>query len=194
MAVIQALCERGIFIDGGRLHTDAPIKEAVGAYLRNARGRCIGGPRRSTDRRGWHQISLERVQVSGPRGSPVLASGAAARFAFHTTGSRPSMSCRFRILNQLGHPIAECSSVVSSAEDAVDHELGNCLVCEIDELPLVPGRYRVDVELRAAGLEQDAIEMAAVFDVEQGMLDGRPVSAHREAGDVAIRHRWILPA
>src|SRR6476646_1567525 len=138
MAVIQALCERGIFIDGGRLHTDAPIKEAVGAYLRTLEVAASEDLGARTDRRGWHQISLERVQVSGARGSPVLASGAPARFAFYTTASRPSMSCRFTILNQLGHPIAECSSVVSSAEDAVDHELSNCLVCEIDELPLVP--------------------------------------------------------
>jgi lipopolysaccharide transport system ATP-binding protein len=194
MAVIQALCERGIFIDAGRLHTDAPIMESVGAYLRTLENAAAADLSARTDRRGWHQISLERVQVSGPGGSAILATGAPARFAFHTTGSRPSMSCRFTILNQLGHPIAECSSVVPSDEDVVDPELGDCLVCEIDELPLVPGRYRLDAELRAAGLQQDAIEMAAVFDVEQGTLDGRPISAHRDAGDVAIRHRWILPA
>jgi hypothetical protein len=58
----------------------------------------------------------------------------------------------------------------------------------------VPGRYRLDVELWAAGLEQDSIEMAAVFDVEEGTLDDRPVSAQSGSGDVAIRHRWILPA
>jgi len=193
MAVIQALCERGIFIDGGRLHTDAKIKEAVGAYLRTLESAAAQDLGARTDRRGWRQISLERVQISGPGGSPVLATGAPARFAFHTTGSRPSMSCRFTILNQLGHPIAECSTLSPSAEDVVDPDLGHCLVCEIDELPLVPGRYRVDVDLRTAGVQQDAIEMAAVFDVEQGTLHGRPVSAERGAGDVAIRHRWILP-
>jgi len=194
MAVIQALCERGIFIDGGRLHTDAPIGEAVGAYLRTLETAASADLDARTDRRGWHQISLARVQVSGPGGSPILATGAPARFAFHTTGSRPSMSCRFTILNQLGHPIAECSSLVASDEDAVDPALADCLVCEIDELPLVPGRYRVDVELRAAGLEQDVIDMAAVFDVEQGTLEGRPVTAQPGAGDVAIRHRWLVPA
>jgi hypothetical protein len=41
---------------------------------------------------------------------------------------------------------------------------------------------------------QDALEMAGVFDVEEGTLDGRPVSSERGAGDIAIRHRWIVPA
>jgi hypothetical protein len=40
---------------------------------------------------------------------------------------------------------------------------------------------------------QDAIEGAAIFDVEQGTLGGRPVAGGL-SGDVSIEHRWIVPS
>jgi lipopolysaccharide transport system ATP-binding protein len=76
----------------------------------------------------------------------------------------------------------------------VESDLGNCFVCELDELPLVPGRYRLDVEIRTSEAIQDALEGAAVFDVEEGTLNGRPVWSGRKQGDIAFSHRWIRPA
>ena len=60
-------------------------------------------------------------------------------------------------------------------------------------LPLVPGRYRIDVEVHGRAYLQDAIEGAAFFDVEQGVLAGRPVSGDGR-GDVVIDHRWTTPS
>ena len=103
------------------------------------------------------------------------------------------MSCSFTILNHLGHPLARLSSSVGGSGDIADPELENAFVCEIEELPLVPGRYRIDVELRASGVLQDSIEGAVMFDVEEATVDGRPVSAVGALGDVVLRHRWIAP-
>jgi lipopolysaccharide transport system ATP-binding protein len=149
-----------------------------------------------TDRRGGQGIQLSRVEIYSDEahgGSGVLTTGAPARFVFYTTKVTPSLSCTFRIFNHLGQPVARFSSNIYGPEDELDSELDSCFVCEVDDLPLMPGRYRVDVELWAVDL-QDSIEGAAVFDVEQGTLDGRPVTAESGHGDVVLRHRWRLPA
>src|SRR3954470_15902093 len=63
MATIQTLCRRGIMLEHGRLVTDAPVSEAVSAYL--ARVEEVGGQAllERTDTGGWHDIRLQRVRI-----------------------------------------------------------------------------------------------------------------------------------
>ena len=53
--------------------------------------------------------------------------------------------------------------------------------CDLPALPLVPGRYRVDVEVHGRAYLQDSIEAATFFEVEQGVLAGRPWRASNAA-------------
>ena len=65
--------------------------------------------------------------------------------------------------------------------------------CEIDSLPLMPGRYRIDVILRGKQEIQDGLQAAAYFDVEPGVLDGRPMPQMGADGDIVLAHSWRLP-
>ena len=194
MAVIQALCRRGVFLDDGRVRADGPIADAVSEYLRQVEDAMTEDLLARTDTRGWHNYRVRAVEISSDETSApgLLVSGRPARFVFHVTEAVPSMSCAFRIYNNLGQPVTDFRSSVAAPSDSFDPTLQSCFVCEIDELLLVPGRYRVDVELRAQGVEQESIEGAAMFDVEQGTLDGRPVGRGR-GGDIVLRHRWRRP-
>jgi lipopolysaccharide transport system ATP-binding protein len=194
MAVMQALCRRGIFLDDGRVQADAAIRDAVSEYLRQVEESITDDLLARTDTRGWHNYRVRAVEISADEtgGRGLLVTGRSARFAFHVTDVVPSMSCAFKIYNHLGQPVTAFRSSVAGLADSVDAELQNCFVCEIEELLLVPGRYRVDIELRAAGVEQESIEGAAMFEVEQGTVDGRPVN-RGSGGDIVLRHRWRRP-
>jgi homopolymeric O-antigen transport system ATP-binding protein len=89
-------------------------------------------------------------------------------------------------------------TTLSSAQEAPDDErdagFGSQLECVIDELTLVPGRYRVDVVVRASGHTQERVEGAAFFDVEEGVLRGRPLSRDDGDGTVFLPQRWRTPA
>jgi lipopolysaccharide transport system ATP-binding protein len=195
MAVMQALCRRGIYLDHGALHTDSAIGDAIGVYLRDLEEVMAEDLLARTDRRGWLEYLVKSVEITSDGNAPpgTLTVGRPARFAIHTTGVSSSMSCAFTIFNHLGQPVAGFDSAVGGPGDAFRPGLGHCFVCEIEELALVPGRYRVNVELRSRGVTQDAIEAAAVFDVEQGVLAGRPVGGRDGSGDVALPHVWALP-
>jgi homopolymeric O-antigen transport system ATP-binding protein len=197
MATMQALCRRGIFLEGGRVHTDGSIVEAVTGYLRSVEQAGTIDLEQRTDRRGWHEVVLSSVEITGAQHDELLATGRPARFSFRTKlregDDSGRLSCTFVIVNHLGQAVTTLASVEHGPNDVEDPAQPGTFVCEIDELPLVPGRYRVDVEIQGRSYLQDGIEGAAVFDVEQGTLEGRPV-AGGSAGDVAVAHRWIVPS
>ena len=194
MAVIQALCRRGILIEQGRVALDGSAEDAVALYLRKLERAMTIDVRDRVDRSGWQVVKLIEVQIQGgPEGDGVLTTGSPVSFTFELDQFLPSTSCGFVIYDQLGLPVAEFRSSVGSSEDDEDSSAPTQFVCAVDHLPLVPGRYRIDVEIWAQGALQDAIESATTFDVEQGVITGRPVSADTNRGNVAIRHRWTRP-
>jgi lipopolysaccharide transport system ATP-binding protein len=197
MALMQSLCRRGIFFEQGRVHTDGTIEDAVTSYLRGVE-RAAGSTdlEHRTDRRGWREVVLSSVEISGAGGTRLLATGRPARFVFRTKTDDPEdrrLSCSFTIVNALGQAVATLASDDRGPLDVEDSGNRDSFLCEIDALPLVPGRYRVDVEIQGRANLQDAIEGAAMFDVEQGTLEVRPV-AGGGPGDVAVPHRWVVPS
>jgi lipopolysaccharide transport system ATP-binding protein len=188
MGIVQALCERGILLNHGTVVADAPVHDAVGAYLRTLDELSSVDFDERRDRRGWQQLRLVSLEFTSEEGP--LSTGRPAQFVFRMEGEAASPTCRFTIFNQVGNPITTFSSADVAGSDEIGED-GQTFVCHVDTLPLVPGRYRVDVELRGGGQIQDAIEAAAFFDVEEGALDGRPVVvSSRNLGDVAVSHRW----
>jgi lipopolysaccharide transport system ATP-binding protein len=106
----------------------------------------------------------------------------------------PETACRLTVVNSLGQPIATLDSEVSSPVDVRGAELGTRIECDIEQLPLLPGRYRLDVLVKARRQIQDGLQAAAFFDVEPGLLDGRPMPPAALEGDIVMRHVWRLPA
>lgn len=193
MAVIQALCNRGILMERGRLVADGPVHETVSHYLRSLERSASQSllEREDRDPRGWREVLLQEVDVASPGGG-VASTGRPARFIFKLTGYAPALECNFTIYDDLGLPVATLDSSMNSSEDqptGTEREV----VCEVDELPLVPGQYRIDVIIRAAGEIQDGLESAARFQVEEGTMRGRPVPLENVLGRVFFAHRWRLP-
>jgi lipopolysaccharide transport system ATP-binding protein len=196
MAVIQSLCKRGVLLEHGAVAVDAPIDEAVSAYLRAVESDAAAGVLEREDRSGWNEVWLTGVEVRGSDGAGRVATGRPAQFVFRIDRAsgfeRARLSCRFTIVNLLGHPIATFSSDDLGPTDTETTDASE-FMCELPALPLVPGRYRIDVEVHGRAYLQDAIEGAAFFDVEQGVLAGRPVAGDSR-GDVAVDHRWTTPS
>jgi lipopolysaccharide transport system ATP-binding protein len=198
LATIQALCERGILLEQGRVIADAPIEDAVTGYLR-ALERSAGDDlltRTDRDGRGWRQSLVRRLGVydSDSDEADVVVGGRAAKIVVEVTEVLPMMECQLTILNSLGQPITTLDSELSGPADVRDSSSGTRIECRVDSLPLIPGRYRVDILLKGRQEIQDGLPAAAFFDVEPGVIDGRPMSADGADGDVVLPHAWRLPA
>jgi lipopolysaccharide transport system ATP-binding protein len=197
LAIIQALCSRGILLEGGRTIADAAVDEAIDSYLRTLEQAASDDLLARTDRdgRGWEGslISGLSIRDSGG-GADVVVGGRPVQIAVEVTETLPMMECRLTIVNSLGQPIATLDSEVSAPTDLRDGELGPRIECDVEALPLLPGRYRIDVVLKGRRQIQDGLQAAAFFDVEPGVMGERPMPTSGADGDIVLDHRWRLPA
>jgi lipopolysaccharide transport system ATP-binding protein len=195
LATIQALCQRGILLEKGAVIADAPVDEAISQYLRGLERAASDDLLKREDRDGWGESEVRRLSVedvvSGE--ADVVVGGRKAKIVIEFTELLPMMGAGLTIVNSLGHPVTTLDSELSSVSDVRDSEAAPRIECEIEALPLIPGRYRIDVVLRGRQEIQDDLQAAAYFDVEPGVLDGRPMPAIGADGDVVLAHRWRLP-
>jgi lipopolysaccharide transport system ATP-binding protein len=197
LATIQALCERAILLEGGRVIADAPVEEAVSGYLRSLERAAATDLRERSDRdgRAWRETLVSRLAIFDEESgeADVVVGGRPARIEIDVTEVLPMMECQVTILNNLGHPVASFDSELSAPGDRRDGELGARIECRVDSLPLVPGRYRIDFLLKGRQEIQDGLQAAAFFDVEPGIVAGRPIPPAGADGDVSLSHAWHLP-
>ena len=194
IGLLQQLCQRGIFLQQGTVHTDGTITEAVDAYLQTLEQALSQDLSKRTDRKGVGQARLIYTDVTnGSNGNPsILKTGQPARFVFCVDASVPGIACNFFIHDAIGQPVTSFYSRVRGPQDTYDPKSGLKFVCELDTLLLLPGRYRIDVAIVGDNKLQDFIEAAGVFEVGDGQVGGRPVQ-HDGKASVIMEHRWTLP-
>jgi lipopolysaccharide transport system ATP-binding protein len=195
IGVVQALCSRAILLQNGSVFMDNNTAETVGAYLRKLEGFAGQDLATRTDRTGKGLIRITQVDISIDDLSPasILSTGRPARFVFSVDQPRPGMSCSFTIYDQHGQPVTFFDSAVHGLGDVAGPLHTSRFVCELDELTLLPGRYRINAAVLWNGEYQDHLEAAAYFNVEDGEFGGRPAPKESGYGTLLIQHRWTTP-
>jgi len=197
LAIIQALCRRAVLLNRGEIVADGPVGDAIDQYLRAFESAASENLLERTDRdsRGWDEVHISRLEIRDASGThpDVVVGGRPATITIHVTDVLPEMHCRLTIANSLGQPITTFDTELPSPHDVRDSELGPRIECEIGALPLLPGRYRIDVVLKARNQIQDGLLAAGFFDVEPGVLGERPMPTSGADGDVVVDHLWRLP-
>ncbi|MGN6664493.1 MAG: ABC transporter ATP-binding protein [Solirubrobacterales bacterium] len=197
LAIIQALCERGVLLERGEAVADGPVKATIDQYLASLEEGASKDllERTDRDRRGYYDTRIRRVEIRGRGDGPpdVVVAGEPATVAVELTERLATMECRITIVDGLGQPVTTFDSEISAASDVRDPELGARIECEVASLPLLPGRYRVDLLLKAGRQIQDGLQAAGFFEVQPGVVSGRPTPAAGSDGDVVLPHVWRLP-
>ncbi|MCZ7570647.1 MAG: ABC transporter ATP-binding protein [Ardenticatenaceae bacterium] len=194
MGLMQTLCQRGIFLQDGIMSADGPIGDVVDAYLRTLEKLESQELSEREDRRGQGAVRLVAVQISDGSDNAVstLKTGGPACFTFHICGSVPGMACIFSLYDHLGQAVVSFNSQERGAEDSYAGGDERKFVCELDELLLLPGRYRMDVSILGDKRLQDSVQAVAIFDVAEGDVRGRPAQLKKKFR-VCMPHRWTLP-
>ena len=111
-----------------------------------------------------------------------LFGGEPLRFVFHVTSMTENMVCFFTVYDEFGNAVIAMDTRGMSFPAAENKASGPCFSCDIHELLMVPGRYRINVADLAYsdGVVEDHLEGAASFDVEPGLYLNRPLSLEAE--------------
>jgi lipopolysaccharide transport system ATP-binding protein len=196
MGVIKTLCDQGILLHQGNVIAEDSISEVVDTYLMLIEQANSSSNKLSerTDRKGQGNIKLTDLEVFGENGSmmSVLKTGATAQFTFHLDNLLPNTFVNFSIYDHLGQPLTNFKSKFRGPRDSYNSNIGHKFICDLDQLLLLPGRYRVDVSIVADNRLQDHIEAATIIDVAEGFVDGR-MEQPRKRFNICMPHRWTLP-
>lgn len=195
MGTVQAFCTRAILLRDGAMAAEGTPADTVGAYLRGLEGVASRDVLTRQDRGGDGKVRLTRCYASA-EGVPtgILTAGHRAEFTFELDRFEPGVVCSFTVHDQLGLPVTSFDSSLRSREDLALQGGAPRFRCEVDELLLVPGRYRVDAVVWTGGDVHDRVDAALVFAVEDGLLRGRSVARVPGTGQGLIPHRWKFPA
>jgi lipopolysaccharide transport system ATP-binding protein len=199
MMAASALCERGILIESGAVKLDAPVQDAIKAYLTDAS---------SANARSWDVAKLHREDGLGEllRITRIEACGA------HTGGFRFGEELRFRIHLRsnttrtavfagagiddiLGHRLAtfESHEVKFSFEVTQDQEYS--LELRIPQPYLNPGRYFFSVSVFSGQTYFDLLFHAAAFDVTTiDAASGAYFEPIAGAGALRLPYQWAHAA
>jgi lipopolysaccharide transport system ATP-binding protein len=195
MALVQRLCSNSILIEGGRLVAEGTTGAVIQAYLdrigQNARVDLSAVPQRS----GSGTVRLVRIEIQGEDGSETrtLVSGRPVVILFLLDRAVPGLTCSFTLYDRLGQPVTYFDSAEHGRNDSAHPDRTSPLFrCEIRELLLVPGRYRMNAAVLLDGVIADHIPAAAFVEVEQGLLDGRPIIRAQSHGSAIMHHRWTV--
>jgi lipopolysaccharide transport system ATP-binding protein len=194
MGSVQALCDRAIVLKHGRLVAEGPPAEAAALYLRSTSGDGHAALAERTDRRGLGRVRAVRMSAhsGGHEAAPgVLFYGETAVLQCDVSGLVADMSCSFTILNDMTQRVCRFSSRVFTANDTI--EPGRTFTCAIPDVPLIPGRYHVNLSIFSGRELEDSVDGALVFEVQPGLMDGRPLAREQTGVVIAPRHRWTVP-
>jgi lipopolysaccharide transport system ATP-binding protein len=199
MAAMQSLCTHGVFMQKGQVVVDGSINEAVSAYLRTVEQLQNTDLASRTERGGNGPLRLTDLKITQPDNpqSGTLVAGGPAHLEFAISPIPPKTVLNyldFTVYDIHGNPVTYFSTAEHGSQDTASAGIGSKVICDVDELLLLPGRYRMNVGITANGEHSDHVVGAAFFNVEEGHVNGRPIAFQNgRPGSVIFSHRWVLP-
>jgi lipopolysaccharide transport system ATP-binding protein len=199
MSAILALCDRGIWLDGGKIAYGGSAAEAVARYVEASRLSGGSSLPESADRRGSGALRVTRVRLEDDEGAPISApqTGQTVRFVLDYD-ARPDadlseLTVNITLAQQGSRGLVSFMSQVSGA-DLHDVPRAGSVVCMVAELPLMPGHYNVLYSCLLGRELADKVWQAGSLVVSEGDYFGTgklpPNSDYY--GPVLVRHAWSV--
>jgi lipopolysaccharide transport system ATP-binding protein len=199
MSAILALCDRGIWLDGGKIAYSGSAAEAVARYVEASRLTGGSSIADSADRRGSGALRVVRVRLEDDEGIPLTApeAGQTVRFVLdyeaEPHADLSELVVNITLAQQGGRGLVSFMSQVSGAE-LHDIPRAGSVVCTVAELPLMPGHYNVLYSCLLGRELADKVWQAGSLVVAEGDYFGTgklpPNSDYY--GPVLARHAWSV--
>jgi lipopolysaccharide transport system ATP-binding protein len=196
MAAIKNLCTRALLLQKGTIVTDGDPADVVDFYLKNntakpetilqidERKRGGNGKFKTTD---ITFLNNKMEQVT------VLESGMDLniKICYQCTGKPVNPVINLIIKNNLQFPVVNllsriaCNGVIQLKEEGF-------IICHIPKLPLMAGRYSIDLLMKFDFEFTDHVEDIVTIDVEKGDFYGTGKIIESMRDGVLVYHTWQI--
>jgi lipopolysaccharide transport system ATP-binding protein len=199
MLAIEALCKSAMFLEAGELRTTGKPRDVVSAYIKliTDAGAMFGDLRDHSRRhREATPIMTEVSVVSTDADRSVIRMGddVAIVVKFRSpTAIRPC--CSFTVKTDRGERIFHVSDHYSNQLSTASATDSGTLTCSLSGLPLLPGRYLLDLWLEDYSRSMRCFDMVADacwFEVSPADLLGSGKLPSPAEGPVFVSGQWSL--
>jgi lipopolysaccharide transport system ATP-binding protein len=201
MAAVQRLCNRGVFLDGGRVVDVGPIDKIVSRYNEIGQSEEVArfDPRKRSGL-GWARV--EDVRIVNEQNVSVSACPTDANLIFEVDlalnrSSSVGASLRGLVLELIlcteqGQPLISLMNVDDNGVDLP--EMKTCRVqMQLPGPTFVPGRYRLNIFLGVPNLQHvDEIPDALSFEILPPLQPWRPFELTQNRGMLCRKADWKL--
>jgi len=193
IGAIRKLCDRAVYLRGGKMVSVGAAEDVVTEYLNSA---VTSDEKNLLIRPRFPGIA---AAISGfacypGAGGEHVVSGGPVTFEIEMVNphSIPNAAVSVMFVSDQGYRVLAFSS--RCEEGAIQLPSGKHVMrCNVDSLPLLEGRYHVDLEIFSGGERvADFVEHATSLDVQHGDFFGRPETLYPFEGRVLHRSKWKL--
>lgn len=190
MAAIQALCVKGVLLEKGRSSLFGGIDKVINSYL--AVTTSHSDLANNFQRKSKGIVGLWFENETGEK-IQTLITGQSVRLCMAYLTEKSSSAFRFVAVlrGQLDEAITCWDSLCSIGEGLRGAEEG-IAVCQIKQLPVLPGNYVLDVSLDCGDVQIEIIRKALLFTVEGGDYFGTGRIPQTRFGAVLVEQRWSV--
>ncbi len=196
MPVIRMLCRRACVLERGRVVYSGPSQDAILRMLPDSTHMLGQDLATRTDRRGLGNYRFSRISTAehGGSGENILT-GEPVRFVVEINRLAPGRTTKVDVAIVVRDNFGTCLTTLAShfigCSPEIDAKTTRVQFC-LDRLPLLAGRYRLDLWCGTANDEQDVLQDALIFDVNPGsfftdVADYRLPRADRH-GSIAVQY------
>lgn len=196
MAAVQNLCQRALLLDHGTLVNSGETSDIIAQYLSRVDSAQSQSLAHRTDRAGSGVARYTEVRFENGTGESSNNTLMAGREAIITLvydsdepGTLDGVRASITVKNQSNTELFCCWTQAVNAEINSISPKGT-LVCRIPRLPLMPGKYYLDLVLSIGGRAADKITDAATLTVIEGDFFGTGKLPPKKLGDVLVDHSW----
>ena len=194
MSMIQALCTRGIVLDGGSVAFDGPVEHAISRYLRGMEEGAQVDVGSRPDREGDGTARCTGVWLEDESGHRVenVVSGAPMTvcLAYESDGGGGKLDFAIGIYDQLGMSLAHNGTRYVSVDVTSAAPRSGVARCTIPRLALPAGEYFLNTSITRDGRRADRVERAASFFVDAGDFYGSGKIPAAKSGRFLLDYDW----
>ena len=184
MPAVEALCSQAVALDHGQVVDDGPARQVVRRYLDRMRTRAAVDVRTRTDRKGDGRMRFHSISSDLRTGTD-----SEVRLAYTANLDRGAATVSFAMFDYLGAGVAYFASHLTG-EDLLVTRGDGTIVCRIPRLPVLPGRYSVNIYGEVNGVLSDWVIDAAELEVGEGDYFGTGKLPPSDYGRVALQQTW----
>ncbi|MFI5323991.1 MAG: ABC transporter ATP-binding protein [Thermodesulfobacteriota bacterium] len=192
MAAIQALCQRAVLLESGKLIYQGPTYDVVQEYMQSMSSTYEIPLHDRMDRGGDGSVILTSLRIENAENGIPIKPSSRLKITIGYRSDSPVRFPQFLIYIMDFRTHATILRLDSEMQKGLPETLppSGHIICLTDEIRLSPGRCYVDLSIRKGSSTADYIEHAGYFDIEIEDLYGSGKLPTRVQTICIINYKW----